>query len=105
MDEEGRYTKEITDYAGRYVRDCDKEILRQLKGMGLLVKQEPYLHNYPHCWRCESPLIYRAIGSWFIDVPKLIPQLLRANEQITWIPSHIKEGRFGRWLENARDWQ
>ncbi|NIZ41189.1 isoleucine--tRNA ligase [Entomospira entomophila] len=104
VDEEGRYTKEITDYAGRYVRDCDKEILRQLKGMGLLVKQEPYLHNYPHCWRCESPLIYRAIGSWFIDVPKLIPQLLRANDQITWIPSHIKEGRFGRWLENARDW-
>ncbi|NIZ19600.1 isoleucine--tRNA ligase [Entomospira culicis] len=104
VDDEGRYTAEIADYVGRYVKDCDKDILRQLKGEGKLVKQEPYLHNYPHCWRCESPLIYRAIGSWFIDVPKIIPRMLAANEQITWIPGHIKAGRFGRWLENARDW-
>lgn len=104
IDDEARYTNEIIDFSGRYVKDCDKDILRYLKDKGNLVKQEPYLHNYPHCWRCESPLIYRAISSWFMDVPKLVPRLLQANEQITWIPSHIKHGRFGKWLENARDW-
>ncbi|HOT62224.1 MAG TPA: isoleucine--tRNA ligase, partial [Treponemataceae bacterium] len=104
VDAECRFTGEVADYAGRFVKDCDKEIMERLKAEGKLVKREQILHAYPHCWRCSSPLIYRAVGSWFVAVEKVKDRLLKANFKITWQPAHIKEGRFGKWLEGARDW-
>lgn len=104
VDAECKFTKEVPDYAGRFVKECDKDIIERLKQEGKLVKKEQILHSYPHCWRCSSPLIYRGVGSWFVAVEKIKPSLLKANSQITWQPPHIKEGRFGKWLEGARDW-
>lgn len=104
IDGECKFTAEVPDYEGRFVKDCDKDILERLKNEKKLVKREQILHAYPHCWRCSSPLIYRAIGSWFVKVESIRPALLKANNQITWQPAHIKTGRFGKWLEGARDW-
>ncbi len=104
IDGECKFTAEVPDYEGRFVKDCDKDILERLKNEKKLVKRDQILHAYPHCWRCSSPLIYRAIGSWFVKVESIRPALLKANNQITWQPAHIKTGRFGKWLEGARDW-
>ncbi len=104
IDDECKFTSEVSDYTGRYVKDCDKDIIKRLKEEGKLVKREQYLHPYPHCWRCKSPLIYRAVSSWFVDVPKIKHKMLEANDQINWVPSHLKKGRFGKWLEDAREW-
>jgi isoleucyl-tRNA synthetase len=104
VDEECKFTGEVPDYKGRFVKDCDKDIMERLKAEGKLVKREQILHAYPHCWRCSSPLIYRGVGSWFVSVEKVKESMLSANSKITWQPAHIKEGRFGKWLEGARDW-
>ncbi len=104
IDAECKFTKEVPDYAGRFVKECDKDIMDRLKKEGKLVKKEQHLHSYPHCWRCGSPLIYRGIGSWFVKVADHHEALLRANSQIKWQPAHIKEGRFGKWLAGSRDW-
>ena len=87
-----------------YVKDADKIIIKRLKDEGKLVHRGTIRHNYPHCWRDDSPLIYRAISTWFVEIDKIKEKMLRANSQILWVPDHIKEGRFGKWLENARDW-
>lgn len=104
VDAECKFTAEVGDYKGRFVKECDKDIMERLKAEGKLVKREQILHSYPHCWRCSSPLIYRAVGSWFVSVEKIKDSMLKANFKITWQPEHIKEGRFGKWLEGARDW-
>jgi isoleucyl-tRNA synthetase len=104
VDEECRFTAEVADYRGLFVKDADKAIMERLKAEGKLVKREQILHAYPHCWRCGSPLIYRAVGSWFVKVEKIKEDMLEANRKITWVPGHIKDGRFGKWLEGARDW-
>jgi isoleucyl-tRNA synthetase len=104
MDAEGRFTDEVRDYAGMFVKEADKGIIRDLKARRMIVRQETYFHPYPHCWRCSSPLLYRAISSWFVNIQKIKDSMLRANSGIFWIPGHIREGRFGKWLENARDW-
>lgn len=104
MDAECKFTKEVSDFAGRFVKDCDKDLMDRLKKEGKLVKRDTVVHQYPHCWRCGSPLIYRGIGSWFVRVADHHEQLLKANSQIKWQPAHIKEGRFGKWLAGARDW-
>ncbi|HNY17764.1 MAG TPA: class I tRNA ligase family protein, partial [Treponemataceae bacterium] len=104
VDAECKFTAEVPDYRGRFVKECDKDIMDRLKAEGKLVKREQILHSYPHCWRCSSPLIYRAVGSWFVSVEKVKGSMLKANSSITWQPEHIKEGRFGKWLEGARDW-
>ncbi len=104
VDAECKFTADVADYKGRFVKDCDKDIIDRLKAEGKLVKREQILHSYPHCWRCSSPLIYRAVGSWFVAVEKIKESMLKANFKITWQPEHIKEGRFGKWLEGARDW-
>jgi isoleucyl-tRNA synthetase len=104
LDAEGKFTEEVSDYNGMYVKDADKQIMKDLKEQGKLVKRETYNHSYPHCWRCKSPLIYRAISSWFVNIGKIKEKMLDANRQIYWVPDHLKEGRFGNWLENARDW-
>lgn len=104
VDNECKFTSEVPDYKGRFVKECDKDIMERLKQEGKLVKRDQILHAYPHCWRCSSPLIYRGVGSWFVKVESMRDKLLKANSQITWQPAHIKEGRFGKWLANARDW-
>lgn len=104
VDAECKFTAEIPEYQGIFVKDADKAIIERLKTEEKLFKRDQITHSYPHCWRCDSPLIYRAIGSWFVAVEKLKERLLAANAQITWQPPHIKNGRFGKWLEGARDW-
>jgi len=104
MDAEGRFTAEVSDYAGMFVKDADKQIVADLKAQGKLVKYEKYQHSYPHCWRCSSPLLYRAISSWFVNIQKIKQSMLNANARIYWMPQHLRDGRFGKWLEGARDW-
>jgi isoleucyl-tRNA synthetase len=104
VDAECRFTGEVPDYKGIFVKDADKAILERLKAEGKLLKRDQILHAYPHCWRCGSPLIYRAVDSWFVNVEKIKQDMLDANNTIYWVPEHIKDGRFGKWLEGARDW-
>ncbi len=104
VDNECKFTSEVTEYKGRFVKDCDKEIMERLKAEGKLVKRDQILHSYPFCWRCSSPLIYRAVGSWFVRVTQIRDKMVNANQKIFWQPEHIKNGRFGKWLEGARDW-
>ncbi|HOX92114.1 MAG TPA: class I tRNA ligase family protein, partial [Spirochaetales bacterium] len=104
VDGECKFTPEVSDYQGIFVKDADKPIIERLKAEGKLVKREQYLHAYPHCWRCSSPLIYRAISSWFVKIEPVKAKMLKANSSVYWVPSHIRDGRFGKWLENARDW-
>ncbi len=104
VDAEARFTGEAAAYAGQFVKDADKNIIKDLKAAHRLVRHDTYRHSYPHCWRCGSPLIYRAISSWFVALEKIKPVMLAGNDTIYWMPSHLKEGRFGKWLEGARDW-
>jgi isoleucyl-tRNA synthetase len=104
VDARGRFTASVRDLEGTQVFDANQEIINKLKEKGLLVKKEIYEHSYPHCWRTDTPLIYRAISSWFVAVTKIKEDMLRLNQDINWIPSHVKDGAFGKWLEGARDW-
>jgi isoleucyl-tRNA synthetase len=104
IDAEARFTGDVSAYEGQFVKDADRNIIRDLKTARKLVRHDSYTHSYPHCWRCDSPLIYRAISSWFVRVEKIKPDMLGSNNTIYWMPSHLKEGRFGNWLEGARDW-
>uniref|UniRef100_A0AC34G5D4 Aminoacyl-tRNA synthetase class Ia domain-containing protein n=1 Tax=Panagrolaimus sp. ES5 TaxID=591445 RepID=A0AC34G5D4_9BILA len=104
VDEKGCFTSEVTDFSGQYVKDADKQILKNLKDRGLLVKQDSCVHSYPFCWRSDTPLLYKAVPSWFIRVESIIPQLLENNEQTYWVPSFVKDKRFANWLRDARDW-
>ena len=104
VDNECKFTAEVPDYQGRFVKDCDKDVMDRLKKEGKLVKRDLILHAYPFCWRCSSPLIYRAVGSWFVRVEKFRDEMVAVNQKITWQPEHLKNGRFGKWLEGARDW-
>ena len=100
----GLFTEEVPEYAGMFVKHADKDIGRRLKERGLLFYQGTLRHRYPFCWRSDTPLIYKVINTWFVAVEKIKERMLTANEQIHWTPSHIKYGRFGKWLEGARDW-
>ncbi len=104
IDDECRFTSEVSDFQGLFVKDADKPVIQYLKDHGLLVKRENYLHSYPFCYRTGMPLIYRAMSCWFVDVPKIKEIMLKSNDQIYWSPAHIKYGRFGKWLEGAREW-
>lgn len=104
VDNNGHFTSEIPEYAGKFVKDADKEIIRSLKDKGRLFYRGTIHHRYPFCWRSDTPLIYKAISTWFVQVEKIKDQMVKANEQIHWTPGHLKEGRFGNWLEGARDW-
>ena len=104
IDSNGRFTKEVPPYQGKLVKDADKEIIRDLKKQGRLFDQGTIRHRYPFCWRSDTPLIYKAVRTWFVAVEQIKDDLLAANEEIHWVPGHIKQGRFGKWLENARDW-
>ncbi len=104
VDAEGRFTDDVPDWKGVFVKDADKDIIKRLKGEKKLVHRQQIKHNYPHCWRCDSALIFCAISTWFVRVTEIKEQMIKANEAINWVPEHLKEGRFGKWLEGARDW-
>ena len=104
IDEECRFTAEVPDYQGRPVKSTDKEIIDRLKAEGKLIHRGQIKHSYPHCWRDDGPLIYRAISTWFVKVEAIKDKMIRNNQQINWVPAHLRDGRFGKWLENARDW-
>ena len=103
VDAQGKMTPE-TDWPGVFVKDADKLVLADLKERGLLVKAPKFTHNYPHCWRCDTPLIYYARSSWFIKMTAVKEALLRSNRSVNWMPDNIKEGRMGNFLENVIDW-
>ena len=104
MDEHGQYTAEVTDWVGTHVFDANPDVIRALKDRGVVVRHATYDHSYPHCWRCAQPLVYRAVSSWFVEVTKFRDRMVELNEEITWQPAHIKDGSFGKWIANARDW-
>ncbi|MGL4539421.1 MAG: isoleucine--tRNA ligase [Candidatus Rhabdochlamydia sp.] len=104
VDHNGKFTKLVPEYAGLFVKDADKEIIRRLKQEGKILQHTQIRHRYPFCWRSDTPLIYRAVCTWFVAVEKIKDRMLIANQKIQWVPNHLKEGRFGKWLENARDW-
>ena len=104
VDEMGKFTQEVTDYKGHLVKSADKQIIKDLKAKNLLFDQSVIVHAYPHCPRSNTPLIYRSIPSWYVNVESIKEKIIKANKQILWVPGHIKEGRFGKWLEGARDW-
>ncbi len=104
VDDEVKFTAEVTPYAGMFVKDADTVIIRDLGAAGILFSSRPYTHNYPHCWRCHAALIYFAKSSWYVRTTQRKDDLLAANEAVNWYPEHIKHGRFGDWLENNIDW-
>ena len=104
VDDRARYTAEMGDIAGMQVFDANSYLIEKLKEKGVLFRQEAYDHSYPHCWRTDTPLIYKAVSSWFIKVTALKDRLLEKNQEIDWVPGHVKDGAFGKWLEGARDW-
>eukprot|EP00761_Pharyngomonas_kirbyi_P013015 gb/GECH01013042.1/.p1 GENE.gb/GECH01013042.1/~~gb/GECH01013042.1/.p1 ORF type:complete len:1072 (+),score=220.26 gb/GECH01013042.1/:1-3216(+) len=106
VDDNGRYTDEVSDWKGQHVKDkeTDKAIIRRLKENGRLIHQSTITHNYPFCWRSDTPLIYRAIPSWFIRVEKIKERLVENNKKAYWVPEWVQTRRFNNWLENARDW-
>ncbi len=108
---DGKFTAPVDDYAGLLVFDANLPIIDDLKTQAgavtegtLLLRRETYDHSYPHCWRCREPLIYKGVSSWFVEVTAVKERMLELNKQIRWVPEHIKDGQFGKWLENARDW-
>lgn len=104
MDSHGCYTAEVSDWVGIHVFAANPLVIKYLKQAGVVIRHDSYDHPYPHCWRCAEPLVYRAISSWFVEVTAIKARMLELNQQITWVPEHLKEGSFGKWLANARDW-
>jgi isoleucyl-tRNA synthetase len=104
VDDQARFTSLVPDFEGLQVFDANPLIVARLRADGALVRVEQYTHSYPHCWRCRNPLIYKAVSSWFVEVTKFRDRMVELNQQITWVPEHVKDGQFGKWLSNARDW-
>ncbi len=104
VDETGKFTEEVKEYQGKFIKDTDKEIISRLHHEDKLFKVIKYEHDYPFCWRCSSPLMYYAIKSWFIKVTAYKEKLIKNNQKINWVPKNIKDGRFGEWLANVKDW-
>ena len=105
VDDAGCFTAEVPDWRGVQVFDANKDIIKVLKERGVLLRHVTYEHNYPHCWRTREPLIYKAIpGAWFVKVTAIKDRMIQHNQTIRWIPEHVRDGQFGKWLENARDW-
>ena len=104
VDDQGRFTDEVADWAGVNVFEANSGIIARLKEQGRILRHATYEHNYPHCWRTDEPIIYRALSSWFVRVTEIRDKMLALNQQINWVPGHVRDGRFGTWLEGARDW-
>ena len=101
---DGKFNELVPQWEGKFVKSAEKDIIEDLKKRHLLLKKETIEHTYPFCWRCDSPLLYYAIDSWFIAVTKIKDKMIKNNQKINWYPEHIKDGRFGKWLENIKDW-
>ena len=104
VDKEGKFVPEVTPWAGKFVKKCDQSICDYLKEQNKLFKTEKHLHSYPHCWRCDTPLLYYPKASWFVAMSTLRDQLVENNNKVNWYPETIKHGRFGNFLENVIDW-
>jgi isoleucyl-tRNA synthetase len=104
VDDQGRFTSVVPDFEGQHVFDANEGIAAKLRAQGSLVRKETYTHSYPHCWRCRNPLIYKAVSSWFVEVTKFRDRMVELNQEISWVPAHVKDGQFGKWLAGARDW-
>ncbi len=104
VDDSGNFTDDVVEWAGQNVFEANADIIRHLRGEGRLVRHDSYTHNYPHCWRTDTPIIYRAMPSWYVRVTDFRDRLIETNQGINWVPSHIRDGRFGMWLQGARDW-
>ena len=104
VDSRTRFTSEVPDFEGMQVFEANQPVIRALRAEGTLVRSDSYVHAYPHCWRTDTPLVYRAVSSWFVKVTAIKDRLLACNQEIRWVPEHVRDGSFGKWLENARDW-
>jgi len=104
INERGQFNSVVKDFEGQHVFDANKPITQKLKAEGRLLRQASYDHSYPHCYRCKNPLIYKAVSSWFVETTKIKDRMLELNQEINWTPEHTKDGSFGKWLENVRDW-
>jgi len=104
VDDTGCFSEDVTDFKGQNVKDADKDIKEKLKQQGSLVYNGTEVHNYPHCWRSDTPLIYKAVASWFVKVEEKREQLIACNNETYWVPAFVKEKRFHNWLSEARDW-
>uniref|UniRef100_A0A0W0FH74 Isoleucine--tRNA ligase, cytoplasmic n=1 Tax=Moniliophthora roreri TaxID=221103 RepID=A0A0W0FH74_MONRR len=104
IDDAGHFTKEVTDFAGEYIKTADSKIQKVLKAKGRLITQSTLKHSYPFCWRSGTPLIYRAVPAWFVRVTPVIDQLVKNNAETLWVPQYVGDNRFGNWLASARDW-
>jgi isoleucyl-tRNA synthetase len=104
VDEGARFLPVIEPVAGLQVFEANKPLTQQLRAEGRLLRVASYEHSYPHCWRCRNPLIYKAVSSWFVRVPEFRDRMSELNQQITWVPENVKDGQFGKWVGNARDW-
>lgn len=104
VDLQGKFTDEVSDFKGIFVKDCDLKIIKLLEERGMLFKSEKYTHSYPHCWRCDTPLLYYPKDSWYIKTTSIKENLLKNNDKVSWYPDNIRTGRFGNFLENVIDW-
>lgn len=104
VDRSGAFGPEVTPFAGRFVREADPDIIRDLKARNILYKKETITHSYPHCWRCKTPLLYYARESWYISTTRYADRMIALNKEINWVPPEVGEGRFGNWLEENKDW-
>ncbi|CAD6980180.1 unnamed protein product, partial [Tilletia controversa] len=104
LDDASRFTSDVPEYQGQFIKDADKNIIKDLKAAGRLIVKSQLMHSYPFCWRSKQPLIYKAIPAWFVRVEPVVDQLVKNNQETHWVPGAVHEGRFGNWLANARDW-
>ena len=104
VDKEGKFVDDVEPWKGRFVRDCDVDICKWLEAENKLFAKERHVHSYPHCWRCDTPLLYYPKESWFVAMSKLRDNLVENNDKVNWYPENIKKGRFGNFLENVIDW-
>ncbi len=104
VNDQGRFTADVSDWAGINVFEANPQIIKTLKERGRVVRHDSYEHNYPHCWRTDTPIIYKAISSWYVEVTAVRDRLMELNNEINWVPDHVQQGRFGQWLAGARDW-
>ncbi|MFC5928444.1 isoleucine--tRNA ligase [Cryobacterium melibiosiphilum] len=104
LDDGGKFLADIPEVAGQLWSDANKPLTQLLKDQGRLMRQASYEHSYPHCWRCRNPLIYKAVSSWFVRVTDFRPRMVELNQEVNWVPENVKDGQFGKWIGNARDW-
>jgi isoleucyl-tRNA synthetase len=104
VDDHTRFTALVPPYQGLQVFEANRPVLQALREQGVVARVDQYTHSYPHCWRCDTPLVYKAVSSWFVAVTRFRDRMVELNQEITWTPAHVKDGSFGKWLANARDW-